>query len=292
LEDETMKKLVLQISVVGLMVAAAFFMFAACNGAPDTAEVDDYFSSYPYVSLSRPGSSGNLLQIAPAGASVEHNGDRINLVASGGTPPYRWSVDQTARGTLEKVSGWEAIYQRDLVGNNIVILTDADGQEAYCLITQGGGDLQILPSTVTLEQNSQIALLTAVGGLPGYTWSVVYTNLGNVSASSGTTVEYQRYAENDNTILLVDSRDVIAEFTIHQPAVLVLSPSIANITTNQTATFTASGGTTPYSWTVLDPGLGSVSAGVYTPTATIGTNYVTVWDAKADSVTAPVVQTP
>lgn len=61
------------------------------------------------------------------------------------------------------------------------------------------------------------------------------------------------------------------------------------------ATFTVSGGTPPYAWSVDNPGLGSLSAVagaevVYTATANVGQNVLRVEDAEARTSTSVIEQ--
>ena len=77
---------------------------------------------------------------------------------------------------------------------------------------------------------------------------------------------------------------------------LSITPASASLvaTNTSTATFTASGGTPPYTWHLHNSCLGSiVSSGdtaIYTATAGTGTNFVTLTDSATNSVTATVTQ--
>ncbi len=81
------------------------------------------------------------------------------------------------------------------------------------------------------------------------------------------------------------------------PAKFTLSPSAANFDTNDiTETFTASGGTAPYTWSLLSSSLGSLSSSsgssvTYTSAHIAGNNVITVKDSSSNSVTASVTYT-
>jgi hypothetical protein len=78
---------------------------------------------------------------------------------------------------------------------------------------------------------------------------------------------------------------------------LMLLPSTVNLKTGESITFTATGGTTPYTFTVepAEPDGGTIDAGVttalYTAPPTAGTYIVTVTDRSNNSTEATVMAT-
>ncbi len=70
-------------------------------------------------------------------ATLANDGDKSVLTASGGTPPYRWSVTDVALGSIIGGStGSSTVYVRDHSGDNIVVLSDADNTVFHLRIEQ------------------------------------------------------------------------------------------------------------------------------------------------------------
>jgi hypothetical protein len=84
------------------------------------------------------------------------------------------------------------------------------------------------------------------------------------------------------------SSDTSSALAITPPAIIVNAASLTNVS------FTASGGTTPYTWSVSNATIGTVagneSNAVYTPYGVTGLNGVMVTDANTNTVTAYVTQ--
>lgn len=82
--------------------------------------------------------------------------------------------------------------------------------------------------------------------------------------------------------------------TSSPPSKLTIDPSSANLSTNdRTRTFTAKGGTEPYTWKVTSASLGSVSPAtgastVYTSTHVAGNNTLTLTDSAGNTATASI----
>ncbi|MGQ9661244.1 MAG: hypothetical protein ACUVWX_02780 [Kiritimatiellia bacterium] len=74
--------------------------------------------------------------ISPASATVAADGDVVLFTASGGTPPYSWSVVRTGLGTVESQGPTQAKYTRTAAGDNQVLLEDAVGHAALASVRQ------------------------------------------------------------------------------------------------------------------------------------------------------------
>ena len=72
--------------------------------------------------------------------------------------------------------------------------------------------------------------------------------------------------------------------------VVQIIPSNVNVNQGDTLTFSAVGGSIPYSWTISTTSIGSIiaSTGVFTATNTTGTATITAQDAVGDTGTATV----
>lgn len=68
---------------------------------------------------------GGSISITPSGTqNIATNGTKTYAV-SGGTPPYTWSVGNTALGTLSTSSGASTIYTAKGTGNNTITVADS-----------------------------------------------------------------------------------------------------------------------------------------------------------------------
>lgn len=110
-------------------------VLCGCDSGPDTSEVTGYFDSNEYESLPRENLHTITLVVSPSAAELEYDGAKIKLKASGGQAPYWWEVVDISLGSIIG-TGPTVVYQRDAVGDNVVILHDNAGAVAYCIIAQ------------------------------------------------------------------------------------------------------------------------------------------------------------
>ncbi len=155
----------------------------------------------------------------------------------------------------------------------------------------GSSVFAISPSTVELDAGAGHTTFTVNGGESPFVWSVSDSSLGDVSASTTTarTVTYtpdQSGKSGVNAVGVTDAQDWIATATVIQGDALTVTLSASSISTNTTqkVTATVQGGTAPYSWSVMNGSLGTISgSGGNTATYTsrkgrTGTNYLTAED--------------
>lgn len=76
------------------------------------------------------------LEVSPASATLNNFGDTVNLTASGGIPPYYWSVDNISLGNLSASAGTTVTYTRSFSGDNIVRVTDSSMRTNAVMINQ------------------------------------------------------------------------------------------------------------------------------------------------------------
>jgi hypothetical protein len=76
------------------------------------------------------------LTLSPASASLTYDGDQVVFTASGGEPPYEWSVGMSARGYMTWRNTSTAVYTRSTSGDNTVIVVDSTGLAAIAEVTQ------------------------------------------------------------------------------------------------------------------------------------------------------------
>ena len=81
------------------------------------------------------------LEPTPLSASAEPStlagdGDIAALTATGGSPPYHWTLDDYARGSLDSDTGASVAYTRNRWGDNSVRVTDSAGNSVTVVIQQ------------------------------------------------------------------------------------------------------------------------------------------------------------
>jgi hypothetical protein len=79
--------------------------------------------------------AGSLVVIANP-KTLPSNGDASAVIASGGTPPYIWSVTDAGLGQISGGSGAMVVYTRTGVGDNYVRATDSQGISGMAKIHQ------------------------------------------------------------------------------------------------------------------------------------------------------------
>jgi large repetitive protein len=273
-----------------------------------TVRVDDNTPQTAFrpltIVISAPPLSITTTSLAPGMAGVSYS---QNLSATGGTPPYSWSV--TGSGSLPQgltlSSGGALTGTPTSAGTFTFTARVADnGSQAdtrSLSITISPPTLEIattsLPSgTVGIDYSQN---LSATGGTPPYGWSLQSGSSlpsGLMLSPSGTISGRPTAAGNSNfTVTVTDSgsqsRSQTLSITISPPVLSVTTTSLPSGTVGaaySAPALTASGGTPPYSWSLqsgnLPMGLGLSAGGAISglPT-TVGTVNFTV--RVADSAT-------
>ncbi|MBS1772097.1 MAG: gliding motility-associated C-terminal domain-containing protein [Bacteroidetes bacterium] len=200
------------------------------------------------------------------------NNGSITVTASGGTAPYKYNWSRSASDTFGTISNLVA-------GTYILTVTDKNGCVAYdtTIITQPTA----LSSSTTktdvscFSGNNGTASVTASGGTTPYTY---VWNTSPVKATSAIT----QLIAGTYIVTITDSKGCIKNDTaiINQPLPIALTDSTANEKcfgdNNGYAKVTASGGTTPYtySWNTSPVQTTQSISGLYS-----GTYVVTVTDS-------------
>ncbi len=163
------------------------------------------------------------------------------------------------------------------------------------------GVITIRPANATVTFEGQTVIFSAVGGKSPYIWDVVYPGRGMMNVRADDQGIYTARSLEQNTVLCFDSAGhsgvaQILTSTTNAPSnpLAISPPTITLLLNNDTRLLTASGGTPPYSWSVGNEGLGSITtAGGASATyrrLSSGDTTVTVIDSASRSVSIPVSQ--
>ncbi|HWQ56097.1 MAG TPA: putative Ig domain-containing protein [Bryobacteraceae bacterium] len=222
------------------------------------------------------------------------------LTATGGTPPYTWTVTAGSLPAGLSLSGATIAGTPTAVGTSTFTVRVSAGQttaERQLSIVINPPPLQIttasLPAGTVGTAYSQT--LTATGGTPPYTWTVSGGSLPAGLSLSGATIAGTPTAAGTSTFTVrVSAGQTTAErqlsIAINPPALQITTTSLpaGTVGAAYSQTLAATGGTPPYTWAVignLPAGLtlsGATIAG--TPTAAgISTFTVRVSDGQASA---------
>ncbi len=195
-----------------------------------TLEANDIIitDSSGQAALAKINGESTALSIVPSGdAELTFDSERIILAAIGGEPRYEWRAVYPDRGTISFRSSDTATidYRRDTVGDNVIIVTDSNGDTASLVVSQPDATtstnttaaLAVTADPSSLDEDEDLSLITATGGTPPYTFTVVNSFKGGIVGTDGNTVIYERYDAGDNAIQVVDDNGETAFVIISQP---------------------------------------------------------------------------
>jgi hypothetical protein len=251
-------------------------------GSPGSAlvQVKDSSSSTSNASVTI-NSPPPPLGITPALVTLQTNSSPITLTASGGILPYTFSL--SGGGTLSGATSTTVTYTPpSSSGSATVQVLDGVSSSASASITinPATAGLAISPASAQVTAGGTTAF-SAAGGTPPYTYSV--SGSGTVDPTTGLYTA-PASAPASATVTVKDSATPTpaassATVTVVPPP-LSISPGVADIPTNAGTTFTASGGTPPYTFAMVSGGASiNSSTGVYSAPNAAGSASVKVTDS-------------
>lgn len=229
------------------------------------------------------------------------------LSAGGGQPPYRWVIVTTGPGNLPPGLTLDSVFGRisgtptsSGVFPFMLMVTDNNGNTAAATLSiTVGGNIVISPSTLPAATvgTAYSQPLTATGGTGPYAWSISTGSLPvgltlNAAGVIGGTPTLPGSASF--TVVATDSTGISGQaalsITVNAPVNLTITTTSlpdATIGVAYSQPVSATGGTTPYNWSIsagtLPAGLTiSATTGVISGTPTTAANSsftVTVTDA-------------
>lgn len=196
------------------------------------------------------------VQISPSTKSVAIN-NTTTFTAIGGQAPYSFSK-VSGIGSINSSTG---VYTAPgSTGSAVVRITDALGNSSDASITINNA-LGISTTSAWMVADSTITF-TASNGVPPYTYSVS-AGTGFVNSSSGLFTAPS--SAETATIRVTDSANNTAEQSISVLGHVALSPAESSVQVSSGITFSATGGQSPYTFSIVSGG-GSInpSTGAYT----------------------------
>ena len=150
-------------------------------------------------------------------------------------------------------------------------------------------NLAISPASATLAPRATQAFTASGGSASGYVWSMAAAPSGGTISSSGLYTAGPAPSVVDQ-VQVTDSLLDIATANVLVTASLAIAPPGITLAPGNVQQFTASGGSPPYSWSlVLNGSEGTISSsGLYTAGSTVGNDTVRVADSVGSAFTVPV----
>ncbi len=214
------------------------------------------------------------LAISPVTQTMGINGT-LNFSSTGGVVPYAYSIF-SGSGSVNASSGLFTAPASP--GTTVVRVTDSYGNTSNSTVTVTSG-LSISPASVTLAVGNGITFVGANGATP-YVYSIV-SGGGSINASTGAYVAPA--GAGTATVRVTDSLSVTADATVTINPALAISPATKTLAVNNSFTFSATGGVSPYSFSIV-AGTGSINAssGLYTAPVSTGSATVRVTDGRGN----------
>ena len=222
----------------------------------------------------------HLMKISPANKTL-FKGESVQLSASGGTSPYAYTID-SGIGTVTTSGLYTA---PNVIGNSVVKAIDFEGEIAYATINIAN-QISISPTSATLNEGETVQL-TGSGGVPIYSYRIV-TGSGSIDSSTGL---YDSTGVGSGSAV-VEVKDSVGNNAYSAIAInpsLAISPQLQTIGFSEQISFSSSGGSTPYTYSILS-GSGTIGAstGVYISGTINDTVVVRVTDNISNIVDATI----
>lgn len=261
-------------------------------------------------SLSRTGAGALSVATTTVPSAAPGEAYSVPLSATGGTPPYTWAVSAGALPSGITLSSGGLISGSTLATGTFSFTAQAtDSASATATqalsLTVAAPALSVTTSSLASGATgvAYSASLAATGGTPLYTWSIVSGTLCTGLSLSGSTISGTPSAAGTCSfrVQVQDAASVTAtkDLTITISGTVALSITTATlpsgtVNTSYSSTLAATGGTSPYAWSVasgtLPDGLTLSAGGVLSGsplTDGIFSFTIAATDAVAAVATAP-----
>lgn len=221
------------------------------------------------------------IKITPAHMAVLKE-NTLSVLASGGKVPYKFSII-SGSGSIDEQTGLFQATQE--LGKVVVRATDSLGNFAE-------GEIQVYDQLLIDPVQSEIVVeesisFTASGGQEPYRYSIL-SGEESGSLDSDTGLFVATTTAGTVKVQVIDALGATSDATLIVSPSLVIEPSTVTLTTDSTEQFKATGGTSPYEYSIVS-GAGELStAGLFTAPAVSGVTVVQVTDAGGRTADATV----
>lgn len=220
------------------------------------------------------------IAVSPGSANLIA-GTNLQFSASGGLAPYSWTISNAALASISTTGLLTTL----AAGTLTVTATDANGNSGssgFISINQ----LQITPDTATINTGTTLQF-SASGGTTPYTWSVSNTTVASISATSGLLTAL---VPGPVIVSVTDNAGNQTSSNAINIVSLGLTPMNAALTVGDALTFSASGGTPPYSWSSSNSLVAAIGATTGTLSAlAVGSTSVSVVDNNGLTATSNLI---
>jgi hypothetical protein len=226
------------------------------------------------------------LKVTPTGPLTLGFGETIKLTASGGRPPYNWTITD---GQLTSEQGTSITYiAPKIAGDNTITLTDDRGEKVEIKV-KVISELICTPTLVTvILGDPNPVTFKAAGGAEPYRWSA---DNGPINPIEGPKADYQPPAQTgEYHITCKDNKDSSITALVRVVPSVAITPAQIDLATGEVATLQVTGGQKPYIWTTQAGDLSSTSASrvSYTAPTRNGVYSITVMDALKQQAKARI----
>ena len=234
------------------------------------------------------------LSISPATVVLRRTGTQTFTASGGSGTGYAWTLTTNASGgNINASTG--AYTAGPTAGADVVQLTDSVGNTATSNVTVTPA-VTITPASANLPALGTRTFVAGGGSGTGYAWSLTANpSGGNIVAGTGVYTAGSTTGVAD-VVQLLDSVGNTATASVNVRAPIVISPATVGLFQGATQTFTATGGSGGFTWSLpTQPSGGNIVAGTgaYTAGATGGvTDVVQVTDSVGGTATRNVTVYP
>ncbi|HWZ43915.1 MAG TPA: hypothetical protein VNW97_10575 [Candidatus Saccharimonadales bacterium] len=210
-----------------------------------------------------PALGGPSLAVLPSAVTLNTGGTQT-FSASGGVSPYTYSIaTNNSGGNINSSTGAYTAGSKGGVSDTVQV-ADSGANTVRAAVTVHS-TLAISPASVSVN-TSGIQTFSASGGLSPYTYSITVNNSGgSINSSTGAYTAGSKGGVSD-TLQVADNAGNTTSAAVTVRSTLAISPATASVNTSGVQTFSASGGLSPYTYSIAVNNSGgtiNASSGAY-----------------------------
>jgi hypothetical protein len=264
------------------------YVAGPAGNATDSLSVTDALGEVVDITVT----TGAAVSVSPLNPSTDPGGT-IQFSASGGSGAgYRWTLSANVSGASLTGSTYTAGSNS---GVDTIEVADSDGNLATTTITVVP-TLAVSPTSPLTEPPLENVILSAVGGLAPYAWSIQSNGSGATLTPSGAQASYTAGPSGgtQDVLKLVDSLNETVTIDVSVTAGVTISPLNETVAAGSNLTFQALGGSgAGFVFTIpTNVSGGTFSGNIYTAGLNAGTDTVEVTDSLGNTAATTVLVVP